>query len=134
MKIGIKMNVSKGFTLLELMVTVVIVGILAAVAYPSYQSMLKSSHESAAQQFMLDIASKEEQFMLDTRTYTATIGTGGLALTTPTEVSSYYTVTLAVNNAATPPSYTITATPKAGTIQAGEATITYNHLGVKGNW
>jgi type IV pilus assembly protein PilE len=99
-----------GFTLIELMITVAIVGILASVAYPSYQDYIIRANRSTAQQFMLDIANREEQYLLDARTYTATIGTGGLNLTAPTSISGRYTFSVTV--AAGPPlTYTITATP-----------------------
>jgi type IV pilus assembly protein PilE len=121
----------KGFTLIELMITVAVVAILATIAYPSYQSYVIRANRTAAQQFMLDIANREEQLMLDSRNYSATIGAGGLNLSTPAEVTGRYTVTVAVNNAATPPTFVITATPVAGSIQASDSTLTFNNLGVK---
>ncbi len=99
-----------GFTLIELMITVAVIAILAAVAYPSYQDYVIRANRSAAQQFMLSLASREEQFLLDARAYTATIGTGGLNLTAPPELGSRYTFGVAVA-AGPPPTYTITATP-----------------------
>jgi type IV pilus assembly protein PilE len=121
----------RGFTLIELMITVAVVAILATIAYPSYQSYVIRANRTAAQQFMLDIANREEQLMLDSRNYSATIGAGGLNLSTPAEVTGRYTVTVAVNNAATPPTFVITATPVAGSIQASDSTLTFNNLGVK---
>jgi type IV pilus assembly protein PilE len=121
----------KGFTLIELMITVAVVAILATIAYPSYQSYVIRANRTAAQQFMLDIANREEQLMLDSRNYSATIGAGGLNLSIPAEVTGRYTVTVAVNNAATPPTFVITATPVAGSIQASDSTLTFNNLGVK---
>jgi type IV pilus assembly protein PilE len=89
------------------------------------------ANRTAAQQFMLDIANREEQLMLDSRNYSATIGAGGLNLSIPAEVTGRYTVTVAVNNAATPPTFVITAIPVAGSIQASDSTLTFNNLGVK---
>ena len=60
----------RGFTLIELMITVAIIAILAGIAYPSYQSYVQRTQRSAAQQLMLQIASRQEQRLLDTRTYT----------------------------------------------------------------
>jgi type IV pilus assembly protein PilE len=114
---------SHGFTLIELMVVVAIVGILAAVAYPSYLSYVRKGARAAAQSYMLTIAAKEEQYLLDARSYTTTIGTGGLALSAPQETSGRYT--FSVTNAAGPPAtYQITATATGSQIADGDLTLT----------
>ena len=95
-----------GFTLIELMVTVVIVAILAAVAYPSYTRYVIKTNRSAAQSFMLGLANKEEQHLLDARQYTSTVTD---LMTVPADVSKNYTISIATGS--TPPTYTITATP-----------------------
>jgi len=99
-----------GFTLIELLITVVIISLLVVVALPSYQNYIIRANRSAAQQFMLDVANREEQYNLDARAYTATIGAGGLNLTTPPALSNRYTFAV-VLTAGPPPTYTITATP-----------------------
>lgn len=119
-----------GFTLIELMITVAVVAILASIALPSYRQYVVRANRSSVQQFMLDIANREEQYMLDARSYTATIGAGGLNMSTPADVTGKYTVTVAAP-VANPPSFTVTATPAAGSIQAGDGTLTLNNLGVK---
>jgi type IV pilus assembly protein PilE len=119
-----------GFTLIELMITVAVVAILASIALPSYRQYVVRANRSSVQQFMLDIANREEQYMLDARSYTATIGAGGLNMSTPADVTVKYTVTVAAP-VANPPSFTVTATPAAGSIQAGDGTLTLNNLGVK---
>jgi len=114
---------SRGFTLIELMVTVAIVGVLAAIAYPSYMQYVRKTARSAAQSFMLTIAAKEEQFILDARDYTTTIGSGGLALGAPPETSGRYTfsVTKAVGP---PPTFTITATAVGSQVSDGDLGLT----------
>lgn len=107
----------KGFTLIELMVVVAIVGILAAVAYPSYIKHVTKSNRSAAQGFLMTLSNKQEQYMLDARAYADTLAKLGIT-TVPSEVSKNYTIAVAANNAATPPSYTITATAIPGGGQA----------------
>lgn len=98
----------RGFTLIELLVAVAIVGILAAIAYPSYSQYIVRSNRSAAESHLLSLANKQEQYMLDHRQYTAVVND---LLPAPGDVARNYTVTIAVDNAATPPAYTITATP-----------------------
>jgi len=130
------MKKNNGFTLLELMIVVAIIGILAAIAYPSYQQYIISSNASAAQQAMMAIASRAEEYRVDVRRYPTQLGTAvnELNYTVPAEANTYYSITLTGDNSATPPNYVITATPRAGTTQAGEPTMTLNSAGVKTNW
>jgi type IV pilus assembly protein PilE len=97
-----------GFTLIELMITVAIIAILAMVAFPGYQSYVRKSMRATAQSHMLAIAAKQEQFLLDQKAYTATLGTGGVNITVPAEIAARYTFAATVGT--TPPSYSITAT------------------------
>ena len=85
-----------GFTLVELMITVAIVGILAAIAYPSYTSYTIKSNRAAAQAHMLEVAQAQVTYLNDSRRY-ATSATE-LALTAPTAVSGKYTVNIAAVN------------------------------------
>ncbi len=119
----------QGFSLIELMVAVAIVGILAAIAYPSYSRYVINSNRSAAQAHLMDILRLEQQYVLDNRAYTDTLANLN-GLSTPDAVSKYYTITISVE-AGPPPTFLATATPKAGTAQATDVTLTINEAGAK---
>ena len=127
-----------GFTLIELMITVAIVAILAAVGYPAYTSHIARGNRTAAMSFMQTLASKQEQQLLNTRCYFSYPTDASCTppnVTVPAEVSANYTVTIAASNAAgTPPTYTITATPsgRQATNDARCGTLSLTNTGTKG--
>jgi len=119
-----------GFTLIELMTVVAVIGIIALIALTSYNNYIIKSHRAAVQNFMLNIASREEQYFLNVLQYTVTVGSGGLNLSTPNEVTGYYTTSVTLN-AGPPPGYTITATPVAGSRQVADGILTLDNTGTK---
>jgi len=112
-QLGVQNKPQSGFTLIELMVTVAIVGILAAIAYPSYSQYVVKSNRAAAEGFITSVANKQQQYLLDARSYATSMSAlGYTSSNTPTEVSKNYDVSISANNAAKPPTFTITAAPK----------------------
>ena len=117
-----------GFTLIELMITTAIVAILAAVAYPSYTRYIVRSNRTAAQAQMLDIANREQQFLLANRAYATKAALEASGYSVPTNVSGKYSYDITVGATAVP-SFTITFT---GTeTQVGDGVLTLNSEGVK---
>jgi len=123
-----------GFTLIEVMMVVVILGILVGIAFPSYQESVKKGHRSAAQAQMLDIANREQQFLLANRVYTSTFADMGYAV--PADVAARYTCTVTADNTGVP-GFSISCVPTS--VQSGTnfATLTLTNTGVKtpaGEW
>ena len=59
----------KGVTLLELMVVVVIIGIIASIAYPSYTQFIVKSKRTAGSAVLLQVADRQQQFFMDNKQY-----------------------------------------------------------------
>jgi type IV pilus assembly protein PilE len=118
----------RGFTLIELVVAIAIIGIIASIALPSYLEYVKKGRRAAAQSHLMDVAQRQQQYLLDTRSYAASLS--ALDLTTPSDVSGFYTITIAVGEGG-PPSFTATATPISGSAQASDPTLTLSSSGAK---
>lgn len=100
-----------GFTLIELMIVVAVVGILSTIAFPSYQQYVKQARRSEAQAILLDTQQKQEKWRVNNTTY------GTLTEVAGTSANDYYNFTVSGNTSTT---YTITATAKSGTSQASD--------------
>jgi type IV pilus assembly protein PilE len=108
-----------GFTLMELMIAVAIVAILVSIALPAYQSQVKRSKRVAAQGDMMDIANREQRFLLANRAYAtkATLESSGFSL--DANVATVYTYTVAVGTGATP-TFLITFTATGNQVSEGD--------------
>lgn len=124
-----KKNYQSGFTLIEVMITVAILGILAAVAFPSYQSYVMRTHRVTAGACLSEMAQQME------RRYTSNLAYTGAAvpvLPCATEVAGRYGFAFATGEP-TATTYTINAAPtgaQSGDTQCGTLSIT--EAGVKG--
>lgn len=105
-----------GFSLIELLVVVAIIGLLAAIAYPSYQGYVRESRRSDAFGALLTAANNQEKWFLDNGTYTGTLASvwdnaGGLSL------EGFYDITVPTGNATT---FTVRAIAPAAGAQAAD--------------
>jgi len=117
-----------GFTLIELMITVAIIGILAAVAYPSYTNYIRKGKRATAQTALMELASKEQTYLLDRRVYTANLTS--LGFVAPKEIENDYTFAIdSISDA--PLAFTAKATPSTALTTKGEQVLTVDHLGTK---
>lgn len=121
-----------GFTLIELLIAVVIVGILAAIAMPSYQRHIIKASRAAAQTELLELASLQEKIYLNSNAYTANMTTayngtsaGGLGKTSGLTNDGKYILTIASPGQ----TYTLTAMPDPLKAQAGDGNITISENG-----
>src|ERR1700734_3945695 len=102
-------SAARGFTLIELMITVAIVAILATVATVSYTTQIQKSRRTDARSALLDLAGREEKLFSTSNAYSGTLA--DLGYSSATVGSGYYTVTVVSPDpaqAATIPTYLIT--------------------------
>jgi type IV pilus assembly protein PilE len=107
-----------GFTLVELMITVAIVAILAAIAYPSYQDSIIKTKRAIAQGDLMELASFMERFFTENNQYHQTNAATPVAVSLPFSSKDDYTYALTGTLNAT--TFTLQATPSAGTTQASD--------------
>jgi type IV pilus assembly protein PilE len=117
-----------GFTLVELMIVVAIVAILAAVGYPSYTKHVLKSNRRAAQAQMMEIASREQQYLLANRSYASKTQLTASGYALPSQLTSLYDwdVSLAESSV---PGFTVTFSARGA--QTTDGNLTFTHDGVK---
>ena len=98
---------NRGFSLIELLIAIVVVGVLAAIALPAYTSQLRKSARAEAQSVMTTAAGNQQQYLLNRRAYAPSFV--ALNVTVPADLNGKYTFTV-VAAGGPPPTFTLTAT------------------------
>jgi type IV pilus assembly protein PilE len=141
-------NQATGFTLIELMIVVAIIGILATIAYPSYQNSVKKSRRADAKSALMGFVNAMERHYTETNSYCDAAAAGETAVTncgdgTPDKgkpavfatespidgTDKYYDLTI---HAVGPTTYTLRATPKGA--QAGDGILEIKNTESRGRW
>ncbi len=110
-----------GFSLLELLIALAIVGIISAFAIPNYIDYINKGYRTDMQRFMLEISSKQENFFANAQRYTDSLAADGLNISLENELANRYTVQIEVTDV--PPSYEILATAKGAQLNSGNLTL-----------
>jgi len=133
---------SRGFTLIEIMIVVVIMGILAAIGYPAYTRYVVESRRSDAQIALTQLAAQEEKFFSQCNRYiisadytvtgTTVVACTGFGDTYPTtSPNGFYTLAVVAGTSGIATSFIATATPVVGTSQATDGAFTISNTGLK---
>lgn len=121
---------AKGFTLIEVMIAVVVIGLLAAVAYPSYQDAIRKSRRADAKAALSELTQFMERIYTENNTYKPDGANPEPPFTqTPKDgTGKYYDLSLTASSATT---FTLQAAPISGTSQANDGLLQIDNTGAR---
>lgn len=100
-------NKQLGFSLIEVMIVVVILGILTSIAVPGYQEYVRRSQRAEGQAFLLDVAVRQERYYAQNNSYVTSVANiSQLGISGTSSETDKYTLTISADDG-----YTLTATP-----------------------
>jgi len=108
------MNKQSGFSLIELMITVIVLTIVTSIALPSYQEHVKRSHRVDATSALLRVAQEQEKFYIQNNGYTTDLADLNIDGT----IEDYYSLTISSNDLTQ--DFLASATAKSGGPQEGD--------------
>jgi type IV pilus assembly protein PilE len=116
----------RGFTLIEMLVVLVAVAILASIALPMYREQLRRSARAEAQTFLTDMASRQQQFLVDKRQYADAVAV--LNMAPPGDLNGKFRFVVAAVDGP-PPTFTLTATATGDQVKDKCPQLTIDNAG-----
>lgn len=121
-----------GFSLIELMIALAVIAVILGIALPSIKDYAAKSLRASAKSYAMFVATRQKQYLIDTRGYAATIT--ALGITTPSDISENYqplAINLTAPSGVTGPFFTMTLSPIAGGKVDGDGDMVIRSDGVR---
>lgn len=118
----------RGFTLIEVLIVLAVLAVLVAIALPSYLGQLRRSARAEAQTFLTEMASRQQQFLVDRRAYASSATL--LGMTPPASLAGKFDFAVAAASGP-PPTFTLTATGLGNQVKDQCPALTIDNAGTR---